>query len=100
MTGKWLVAVLTALLLSGCSGSGAARHMTCPQTCERNYDSCADSVGANRSGPSFFGAGATCQRELSSCHRRCDLNAVQTKPAAANKPKSTTGETAEPRKTP
>ena len=100
MVGKWWLAGLAALVLSGCADSVSRNHRTCPQTCERNYESCADSTGAGRSGPSFFGVGAACQRELSSCLRRCELNAIETKPATDNKAKPAPGGSAESRKTP
>ena len=72
---------LAALLLGGCAGPAGGRHLTCSQACDRTYDNCADSAGANRGGASFFGVGAACQRDLSACHKACDIAAVQAKPA-------------------
>ncbi len=101
MTAKWLGAALALALLAlaGCAAPAGGRHLSCSQACNRDYDICADSAGANRGGASFFGVGAACQRQLTACLKNCDLAAVQSKPAAPatkNGAKPAPGETPKP----
>ncbi|MEI6559473.1 MAG: hypothetical protein WCO00_13800 [Rhodospirillaceae bacterium] len=83
MTGRWIGAAAMALVLAGCAGPAGGRQRTCAQACNRDYDVCAESAGANRGGASFFGAGAACQRQVTDCLKSCDAVAAQAEAAKA-----------------
>ena len=81
-----------ALVLAGCAGptggSGdgspaAARLAACERMCNHDYESCADSLGANRDGGAVFGTGigAACDRENRSCLDRCRAITAEPEPA-------------------
>ena len=96
MMGRWFGTALLALGLTACAGPGGGRHLTCAQSCDRSYDTCADSAGASRSGASFFGVGAACQRDLTACLKNCEIAAAQAKPAAKDGAKAAPGTTPGP----
>ena len=78
---------VVVLALAGCVGAdvesgnaspAAAKRAACQTTCNRDYDVCADSAGAQRSGAgSFFGAGAACSRQVAACIQQCKAVVVQ-----------------------
>ena len=96
MPGKWRGAVLALLALGGCAGPGNLKQLTCPQTCNRDYDVCSESTGAARGGASFFGAGAACQRQLAACLKNCELDAAEAKPAPKDEAKPVIKDQAKP----
>ncbi len=95
-TGRCLCAALAILALAACAGPAGSRQMSCPQSCNRDYDVCSDSAGAGRGGGSFFGVGAACQRQLTACLKSCEVSAAQAKPAAKEPGKANPGEGPKP----
>jgi len=90
---RGLVGVIL-LALAGCAGPfgdegdtspAAAKRAACERSCNRGYDTCADSSGAERRGGSFFGMGAACDRQVRSCLDRCKALTAGPKPEAKDK---------------
>ena len=89
---RWWARGLIAVALSGlagCAGPGAgdpspaaAKRAACERSCNRGYDTCSDSAGAERRGSSFFGMGAACDRQVKSCFDRCKALGGDAKPDA------------------
>ena len=95
--GRRLGAALAILALAACAGPAGSRQMSCPQSCNRDYDVCSDSAGAGRGGGgSFFGAGAACQRQLTACLKSCEVSTAQAKPAAKDPGKAKAGDAPKP----
>ncbi|MEI6984613.1 MAG: hypothetical protein WCK65_00645 [Rhodospirillaceae bacterium] len=68
-----LVGCATPVRTAGDPSPAAVGRAACERACSRDYDVCADGAGAGRGGASFFGAGAACRRQVSSCVDHCKV---------------------------